>query len=124
MDAVGEQRVLPFYAVDRSFERNVEAVEALPDAERRADVRVDRQFGEIGADVRTAGIVSREYVTSLDIDAGIFAHIDAAVGAGVEIGTIGEPNIGIVVVGPAHRDIELMALPIRLPQQFRRDRDL
>src|ERR1700730_7901363 len=98
MDAVGEQRVLPFYAVDRSFERNVEAVEALPDAEGRADVGIDRQFGEIGADGRTAGIVSCEYVTSLDIDARIFAHIDAAVGARVEIGTIGDPYLGIIVV--------------------------
>src|SRR5207253_11193800 len=96
-DVVGEQRVLPVDAVDGSLERNVEAIEALPDPERCADVGIDRQFGEIGGDVWAAGIIGRQYVTSLHVDARIFAHIDAAVGAGVEIGTIGVPDLGIVV---------------------------
>src|SRR5262249_54332818 len=61
--AGGESRVLPLNAVGRAFERHLEAVEALPDPERSADVGIDRQPGIIGGDVRAAGIVGRHDVT-------------------------------------------------------------
>ena len=57
--AVGQRRVLVDGAVDGGAGGNLQAVEALVEADRAAERGIDRISGEPRLDVRAAGIVGR-----------------------------------------------------------------
>ena len=120
--AIGQERALVHVAVKGAFERNREPVELLHHAERGAGVHVDRQLGEAGLQVRTAGIIGRDEKAILDDDLGIALDVDAAVDPRIEIRNIerGDKVLAVLGVGAADVDVERMALPIGVGLQFRR----
>ncbi len=119
--SVGEQRVLIIEAIDAALERNVQPVEAPIDAGSAADVGVGGELGEAGLQVGAAGILRRQQIACLEIDASISCHVDAGVELCIHERPVGERNRGILGVAAANLGGELVPFPIGIHFELRSD---
>src|SRR5262249_16463046 len=74
--AVDEGRGLPDAAIDRGLGGEIEAVEGLRVADRRADRGGDRQARQSGLDVRAAGRVGADEQAPFDVEAAAAGHVE------------------------------------------------
>src|SRR5262249_51511179 len=77
--AVRQGRVLVDGAVHRAAGGELEAVEALVEAEGAAERRIDGIIDEAGLDVRAARIVGRDPQAGLRGEIEILGHVEAAI---------------------------------------------
>ena len=122
--AVGELRGIIRGAIEGALERHRHAAELLRHADRIADVEVERQLGELGLQVRAAGIVGVDEIAHLEIELGVARDVDAAVNLGVEKGHIERrQQVAVGVLGPGADDIggERMIGPQRRNPKLRCD---
>jgi hypothetical protein len=92
---IGQGRVLIGGALDGGAGRDLQAVEALVEAEGAAERGEDGIAREPGLDVRAAGIVGRNPQAGLRGDIGVAGDIEAAVDMAGEIRTVDIGRRGI-----------------------------